>query len=67
MIEVLKKDELIEWCWNNLEFYNAPETWEDTYITDILEGKSGMCLTTDEKWIKYSKIREMFTQYYEED
>lgn len=51
---------LIEWCWLNLEFYNNPESWEDTYIIDILNGYNGTCYTKDGKVITYSQIRGMF-------
>lgn len=57
---MINKEELIEWCWLNLEFYNCPESWEDTYIIDILNGYNGTCYTKDGKVITYSRIRSMF-------
>ena len=61
---MINKEKLIEWCWNNLEFYNAPENWEETYIIDILNGYNGTALKNDgSEWLTYSHIREMFTEY----
>ncbi len=57
---MINKKELIEWCWLNLEFYNNPETWEDTYIIDILNGYNGNCHTKDGEVVTYSQIRGMF-------
>ena len=45
----MKKEELIEWCWVNLQFDNCPESWEDTYIADILNGYQGNCHNHDGK------------------
>lgn len=56
----IREKELIDWAWSNLQFYNSPESWEDTYITDILEGYKGTCYTNDGKVITYEKIRSMF-------
>lgn len=56
----MKKEELIEWCWVNLQFDNCPESWKDTYIVDILNGYQGNCHNHDGKAYKYSEIRNMF-------
>lgn len=58
----IREKELINWAWLNLEFYNSPEDWQDTYITDILEGCKGTCYTNDGKAITYEEIRNMFEQ-----
>lgn len=63
----LRKEELIEWCWEHLQFDNCPEAWEDTYIVDILNGYNNDCHTTDGKSISYSSIRFMFQKNEEED
>ena len=63
---MLNKEKLIEWAWNNLEFTNCPETWEDTYIIDILNGYNGNCHTVEGKTLTYDKIRTMFTEYKED-
>lgn len=64
----LKRKELIEWCWCNLEFTNAPENWEDTYIIDIINGYSGMARKAENsKLISYSDIRFMFQEDDEEE
>lgn len=61
---MINKEKLIEWAWCNLEFYNAPENWEETYIVDILNGYNGTALRNDgSEWLTYSHIREMFTEY----
>lgn len=60
IVEMKNKEELIEWCWLNLEFYNNPENWEDTYIIDILNGFNGNCYTKDGKVVTYSQIRGIF-------
>lgn len=57
---MLNKEKLIEWAWLNLEFTNSPETWEDTYIIDILNGYNGDCHTNEGKALRYSDIRAMF-------
>lgn len=62
----LKKDELIEWCWFNLAFDNCPNSWEDTYIEDILNGYRGTCHNHEGKVLSYSDIRNMFEEEYEE-
>ncbi len=59
---MLKEKELIDWCWENLEFYNSPETWEDTYIVDILNGYRCLCKTKEGKTISFSQIRTMFEE-----
>ena len=46
---MLKEKELIDWCWDNLEFYDSPDTWEDTYIVDIINGYYSFCHTKDDK------------------
>lgn len=58
----MKENELklIEWCWNNLQFHNCPDTWEDTYIVDILNGCTGFCHDYNGKAYKFSDIRFMF-------
>lgn len=63
---MINKEKLVKWCWENLEFYNNPENWEDTFITDILEGYNGNCHTVEGKALTYSKIRSMFTEYEED-
>lgn len=64
---MLNEEKLIEWCWENLNFSNNPNSWEETFITDILNGYNGDCHTSDGKAITYRKIREMFTEEDEED
>jgi len=64
--KMINKKKLIDWSWENLEFYNCPETWEDTYIIDILNGYNGNCCTKDGEALSYSKIRTMFTEDDEE-
>lgn len=56
----LREKELIDWAWSNLQFYNNPESWEETYITDILVGCKGTCYTNDGNVITYKEIRNMF-------
>lgn len=63
----LKRKELIEWCWYNLEFTNNPVNWEDTYIIDIINGFSGMARRKSGSLISYAEIREMFEEYEEEE
>ena len=58
----MDKNNLIMWAWNNLEFYNCPESWEDTYIIDILNGYNGTCHDVNGKVYSYSKIRAMFEE-----
>lgn len=58
----LRMRELIDWAWLNLHFYNSPESWEETYIVDILNGYKGICYTNDGKVITYEKVRSMFEQ-----
>lgn len=60
---MINKEKLINWCWYNLEFYNCPESWEDTYIIDILNGYNGSCYNHDGKVFTYSSIRSMFEEY----
>lgn len=62
---MLNKQDLIDWCWLNLEFDNDPETWEDTYIIDILSGYNGYCYINGKR-LSYGRIRMMFTDYDEE-
>ena len=62
MNDCVKK--LIEWCWENLEFYNSPDNWKDTYIVDIINNYKGYCYTKNGKKLTYNEIRNMF---YEED
>lgn len=62
---MINKEKLVEWCWENLEFNNNPETWEDTYIVDILNNCNGDCHTKEGKALSYNKIRNMF--YEDED
>ena len=64
---MINKEKLIIWCWENLQFYNAPENWEETYIIDILNGYNNTCYTNEDKVLTYSKIRLMFTEYEEEE
>ena len=59
---MLKKDELINWCWENLEFNNCPDDWTDTYIVDILNGYNNTCHTKSGKSLSYAKIRSMFCE-----
>lgn len=67
MKEILKKNELVDWCWEHLEFNNCPENWTETYIVDILEGYKGQALRSDTgEWISYSTIRENFIEYINE-
>lgn len=56
----MKNEKIIEWCIQNLEFNNNPESWEDTYIIDIINGYNGTCYTKNGKIMTYSKIRNMF-------
>lgn len=63
----LKREELIEWCWENLQFDNDPETWEDTYIIDILENYQGTARKADGKLLSYSDIRVMFQEDDDEE
>ena len=58
----MDKNKLITWAWNNLEFYNCPESWEETYIIDILNGYNGTCHDVNGKVYSYSKIRAMFEE-----
>jgi hypothetical protein len=58
----LREKELIEWAWLNLQFYNSPENWQETYITDILADCKGSCYKNDGKVITYEEIRTMFEQ-----
>lgn len=64
---MINKEKLIKWCWNNLQFYNNPESWEETYIIDILNGYNGNCHDVNEKALTYSKIRSMFEETEEEE
>ena len=57
---MLRKKELIDWCWENLMFDNCPKTWENTYIVDIINGYKGTCRKHDGTLITYTKIRTMF-------
>lgn len=57
---MLNKDALIEWGWINLEFYNNPDSWEDTYIIDIINGYNGNCHTKTGKTLTYNQVRSMF-------
>ena len=59
---MISKEKLIKWCWENLQFYNAPKNWEDTYIIDILSSYNGTCHKVDGTIITYSKIRSMFEE-----
>ena len=52
-------EELVNWCWLNLQFDNCPETWQDTYIIDIIKGYQGNCYTHDGKAYTYREIRDM--------
>lgn len=63
---MLNKDALIEWTWINLEFTNCPDTWEDTYIVDIINGYNGNCHTNEGKALTYSEVRSMFYETEEE-
>lgn len=56
----IDKEALIEWAWCNLRFTNDPESWEDTYIEDILNGYNNSCYDNDGYAYSYSQIREMF-------
>lgn len=53
-------EELVNWCWLNLQFNNCPESWEDTFIIDIIKGYQGNCHTHDGKFYTYKQIRDMF-------
>lgn len=64
---MINEEKLINWCWCNLQFYNNPENWEDTFIIDILRGYQGTCHTVHDKVISYSKIRSMFYESEEEE
>jgi hypothetical protein len=64
---MLKIEELKEWCWVNLRFDNCPEIVEDTYVEDIINGYNGDCYTNDGKVMKYWEVRDMFTEYDEEE
>lgn len=61
----MNKEKLINWCWENLKFNNNPESWEDTYIVDILNGYNGACYDYDGCIWKYSAIRSMFNSEVE--
>lgn len=58
----MKKENLIEWCFENLEFTNCPNDWTKTYIVDILNGYQGTCHSKDGKVYTYSQIRNMFVE-----
>lgn len=64
---MLNKEMLIEWCWYNLQFYNNPADWTDTYIIDIINGYQGSCHGNDGKLYSYNEIRMAFTEYEEEE
>lgn len=64
---MIDKDNLIDWCWYNLQFNNVPENWQDTYIEDILNGYNGSCHDNDGYVHTYSQIRNMFTIYEGDD
>lgn len=64
---MIDKDNLVKWCWYNLQFNNVPETWQDTYIEDILNGYNGSCHDSDGYVHTYSQIRDMFTIYEGDD
>mgnify|MGYP004479780981 CR=1 FL=1 len=59
---MINKEKLIEWCWDNLEFYNCPESWEDTYIVDILNGYNGDARMKNGTLLRYYQIRDMFRE-----
>ena len=63
---MINKEKLIKWCWENLEFYNNPESWKDTYIVDILNGYRGDCHDVYGHTLTYSKIRFMFEETEDE-
>ena len=56
--ENIKK--MVDWCWDNLEFNNCPDSWLDTEIVDIVNGCRGTAHTKDGNLITYTKIRMMF-------
>ena len=56
----INKEDLIEWCWENLKFDNCPDSWEETCILDILNNYNGNCHTHDGKVYSYRQIRRMF-------
>lgn len=57
-------EELVNWCWINLQFDNCPESWNDTYIVDILNGYQGNCHDHEGKAYSYEQIRDMFKSAY---
>lgn len=63
----MENKKLINWCLENLEFNNNAESWEDTYIVDIIKGYDGTCYTKDGKIMTYNKIRNMFDNEREEE
>lgn len=57
-------EELVNWCWLNLEFDNCPDNWQDTFIIDIIKGYQGDCHTHDGKAYTYHEIRNMIKYGY---
>ena len=57
-------EELVNWCWLNLEFDNCPDNWQDTFIIDIIKGYQGDCHTHDGKTYSYNEIRDMIKSGY---
>lgn len=60
-------EKMKEWCWLNLEFTNNPETWEDTYIVDIINDYNETCHTIEGKVMTYQQIRNIFELESEKD
>ena len=57
-------EELVNWCWLNLEFDNCPNNWQDTFIIDIIKGYQGNCHTHEGKAYSYQDIRDMIKVGY---
>ena len=57
-------EELVNWCWLNLEFDNCPDNWQDTFIIDIIKGYQGNCHTHEGKAYSYQDIRDMIKSGY---
>lgn len=57
----MNKQDLINWCWENLQFNNDPENWKDTFIIDIINGYNGICYDKEGSPYWYYEIRNLFS------
>lgn len=58
--KTIKIQKLIKWCWENLQFYNNPESWKESYIQDIVNDYQGNTYDKNGKSWSYQEIRNRF-------